>query len=494
MNRSYFKYLLFIFISCIFSQQESEISTTGSFGTVTINGELYNQIAIRPEIPLGKIGLALDIYLYYNDEGIYLESWNFSSFPSAYKTIIDKIYYLKWGKPEEDFYFILGALPNISIGSGILVSEYSNIIEYPQVRQVGINLNLKVKKIKLEVIHSNFKDIDPALVGVRGAMNILPNLYAGLSYVTDLDQNNGLKDTDGDDYPDYYDYYPNDEAKHDSLAYWENIYTEITGGLSGFDNWYFGYNHNNPYDPSIVDKDPIAGVAFDLTYLLSKKIKIYSQAAKLIGKLDSAPEGVSNLELGWGVVPIGLSSYWGPMNFQLEFRYNSSNFLFNYWNRTYDINRATIFYDTEGSKIQTKESQLYRFGALGGLFSKASFDFINLFSISLGYQDMRGEIWNEQELKYLNDANKTFLGSLSLNTKHIPKLEQAEAFYQQMDVPNPFDFNPTLSTLWGYNLGVEISDGVKLVYKSRTTYMSDPDNINKLIPIETLQIETQVMF
>ena len=107
---------------------------------------------------------------------------------------------------------------------------------------------------------------------------------------------------------------------------------------------------------------------------------------------------------------------------------------------------------------------------------------------------MRGEIWNDEQFKYLEDANKTFLTSLNINTKYIPKLEKAEACYQQMDVPNPFSFTPSLSTLWGYDLGIEISDGVMLLYKSRTTYISDPENFEKLLPIETLQIETQVLF
>ena len=37
---------------------------TGSFGTVSIDGETYNQISLRPEFNLGKWGMGFDFYLY----------------------------------------------------------------------------------------------------------------------------------------------------------------------------------------------------------------------------------------------------------------------------------------------------------------------------------------------------------------------------------------------------------------------------------------------
>ena len=39
----------------------SSVETTGSVGTVTINGEVYNQVSLRPEIPIGNLGLGLDL-------------------------------------------------------------------------------------------------------------------------------------------------------------------------------------------------------------------------------------------------------------------------------------------------------------------------------------------------------------------------------------------------------------------------------------------------
>ena len=36
-----------------------------SFGSVTINDKLYNQISFKPEFIIGKVGLGLDIYFYF---------------------------------------------------------------------------------------------------------------------------------------------------------------------------------------------------------------------------------------------------------------------------------------------------------------------------------------------------------------------------------------------------------------------------------------------
>ena len=38
-------------------------------GSAVIDGELYNQLAFRPEINLGKIGIGLDLIFYLNNQG-----------------------------------------------------------------------------------------------------------------------------------------------------------------------------------------------------------------------------------------------------------------------------------------------------------------------------------------------------------------------------------------------------------------------------------------
>ena len=59
---------------------------------------------------------------------MYWESWDFSGFGPAYRTIIDKIYYLRWGHPGDDLYILAGALPSVTLGQGILVNNFGGIM------------------------------------------------------------------------------------------------------------------------------------------------------------------------------------------------------------------------------------------------------------------------------------------------------------------------------------------------------------------------------
>ena len=200
--------ILIITGTLIFAQEKEGVSTSASMGSVSMDGKIYNQVAIRPEIPIGKMGLGLDLYVYFNDEGIYPGNWDFSNGNAAFSTLVDKIYYLRWGKPGDNLYFKVGALPSATLGQGILVNNYSNIMEYPQVRRVGLDFKMKfMKQFGVELIHSNFKKLAPSVLATRFSYDPFPRLSLGLSYVTDLDQNQGLSNRDGDKHPDYFDHY-----------------------------------------------------------------------------------------------------------------------------------------------------------------------------------------------------------------------------------------------------------------------------------------------
>ena len=51
---------------------------------------------------------------------------------------------------------------------------------------------------------------------------------------------------------------------------------------------------------------------------------------------------VDTKKLGWGGVPIGIKAKLGIVALQAEIRINSRRFIFNYWDRAYDINRISI--------------------------------------------------------------------------------------------------------------------------------------------------------
>ena len=109
-------------------------------GSATLDGVLYNQLALRPEINIWKIGIGLDLILYIDNEGniapIVKDKWDINNDPSL---ILDKILYIKYGQKTDPGWFKYGSLEGVTLGYGGLVNNYSNMMEFPSVRRVGIN-------------------------------------------------------------------------------------------------------------------------------------------------------------------------------------------------------------------------------------------------------------------------------------------------------------------------------------------------------------------
>jgi hypothetical protein len=135
---------------------------------------------------------------------------------------------------------------------------------------------------------------------------------------------------------------------------------------------------------------------------------------------------------------------------------------------------------------------LYKYGELKGFYIQADASIMEFLHFTAGYQDMTGEMWDDASQDFVDDDNKMFRTSVRINTGKIPKVKMAEAFYQQSDVPNPFKFDPSGSTILGYDIGVEISEGVMLVYKARRTYQTLANG--KLESSTSVQFETQMVF
>tara|TARA_Y100001978_G_C23309095_1_gene252963 strand:- start:211 stop:528 length:318 start_codon:yes stop_codon:yes gene_type:complete len=78
-------------------------------------------------------------------------------------------------------------------------------------------------------------------------------------------------------------------------------------------------------------------------------------------------------------------------------------------------------------------------------------------------------MFNEQIRSFEEASNQSFTSILKLK-KSISKIETANWFYQQRNVPNPFDFEYSESTITGYNIGLKLGNGMILSYVFRRTF------------------------
>ena len=532
------KIIPILLISCFFSQDSEEVSSvfTGAFGSVTLANEIYNQISFRPEMSKRQLGIGLDLYFYFDHDGNLSDNnWNFKKSSDAFRTIIDKIYYIRWGQPTDDFYFRFGALPNMTLGHGTLVKNYSNTIDYPRVRRKGFTFNYQFGELSTQFIHSNFKEYNaPSLMAFSTSFELFDKLNLNVTIAHDPDQLNGLQDRDDDGYADFFDHFPDDDE------YWHEYQVTIARwSVKGTDEGDYCHNQTTPFGQegnpctdmidiweddmdeilsnSNFDGDnsdaEVSGLSLGMSYDITDRFSVYSEFTQLYGRTDNPYEADSegydmfDRKLGSGFIPFGFKADWDRVSFSLDYRQNTEKFLFHYWDQNYDNNRVVIYAneDNNGFTAMTKEQLLYRYGQSNGIqLSIASY--IKYFGLSFTYSHLNSDIWNRKAIDnggetfsgdYTSDDNNTLYAKFDVDTSMIDRLRIAEIFYQQSHIDDPFDFEPNENSLFGYNLGIDMSENMTLLVKGRKSYVPngyDADGDFIYDSIRTTQIETQIIF
>ena len=540
----YYLLLYLIFINTLISQDSTEVientsensSVQGAFGAVTIDGKIWNQIALRPTLPFGPLTIALDVVIYVDQDGnIHSDEWDFSTGEKVKNTLIDKIYYIRYGQRFNGNYFKIGALDNVTMGYGALINNYSNTLLYPQVRKVGMEFKAELpQNLNIYGFTNDFKE-NMGLTGFRVSAPISGGFTLGLSYANDRNQYLGLKDVDNDGRPDLVDDFPenaqywidsdNDGYDDTDPLEWDIDGDGITDTLdSNIPGWNLDLDNNGIPDIIVLDDDisrkpqpinineakgkHISSYALDLGIPLIREalfsLDFYSQYAALLGKtidptIDSTSEDGTNIvNTEYGLIPIGLSARFGNASFNLEFRMiPNGRFDFGYFNKSYELERSAFKSSSDNKgEIVTKSERLGTYGKQNGFFSSLNINLGDLFDAGFSYQNLSGQQYDIISNKFQEAENQSFSGILKL-TKPISKIKKADLFYQQRNVPNPFDFQFSESTIMGYDIGLELGNGMILTYTFRRSFIDmngdgDVKDDNEMINMTS--IETSFSF
>jgi hypothetical protein len=465
-----------------------------SIGAVTIGDKLYNQIGIRPEFSIGKLGVALDLTMYIDEDGnISDENWN------SWRDIFEKIYYVRWGVRGDPLYVKVGAIDNYRLGFGILMNRYSNTVEYPNVIRTGVELGLQSGKYGFDAMLNNFSELTNGggLIGARVAYRPLGALEFGASVVYDRNQYKALKDRDDDGVPDYLDGFP-DDKRFAVDTDGDGLTDELDPDRDG-DNYTDNpipdstYLNDDDFDISNLDPEPFdinkaenkseIAFALDASYPILNfdylKLVTYAQWAKF-------PNSG-----GWGVTAPGLMAKFAFINAYAEYRIFGEHFLPEYFNTTYELERAVYIEKTSGDSVynvipQSKRMTLSRIDEkLKGYVVGADFNIANFVIFGAEYQNM-----SKSDLKL-----RTFRSSLDLNTKFIPKLSRAGAYYYQDNAEKIFRRDS--GVILGYRVEYEIAPGTALLFDFRQTYRDlngDGSISGKGETVKTTNIQTVIRF
>ena len=472
-------------------------------GSATIDGNIYNQVALRPELSFGKLGIGLDLVLYIDNDGnVRKDEWDEPS------DFIDKLLYIRWGQKSDPFWLRWGSLENVTLGYGGLLGGYSNMMEFPSVRKVGINTGFGFGNFGTEIFLSNMKDFSRGgtLLGLRGTYKLsdaIPVKF-GLNFVTDMNQFSGLKDTDDDTYPDMFDDFPTDKTLWNDTD--GDGIPDINGGskkpAQGWDIDGDGDNILDTEDDDLKlkptpfslkgNKATAQGFAFDIGYPVLKSkafsLEAYMEYNKLMFPKVSGDVFYNRKAMdGTGITVPGLrASLFSFLNMSFEYRIKKGYFVPQFFDGSYDLSRVVAEFTDSGTLIRTKDQVIFADSTASidtkGMFGSASANLFNLISFNASYANMKAD----------TVEFNSFSALINLNAENIPKLSVAQAYYQRNNDKNPFDFNnPSINTVFGYKLGYEVSQGVSLIWDFRQFYR---DTGTGLKPVKQTTIETAFDF
>ena len=73
-----------------------------SMGSVSVGQEQLYRLSFRPDFPLGRVGIGLDLELFVERNGdLGSRGWEAGSSTQTFDSILRKIYYVRYGRPDD---------------------------------------------------------------------------------------------------------------------------------------------------------------------------------------------------------------------------------------------------------------------------------------------------------------------------------------------------------------------------------------------------------
>jgi hypothetical protein len=515
------------------ADDENKIQWTVDVGQVTVEGKQWFRVSLRPDIPIGKFGVCLDLELFVDDSGKFSDKgWRFKNSQEAFESISRKIYYLRYGRPGHQYYGKVGSLDNVTLGYGLIMYDYANTLQYPDIRKTGLHFelnDLSALRVGIQGVINNFQDFQNggALIGTRLYIKPLSTLkipvlssltFAG-SYVSDFNQRAVLTDADDDKVPDWLDKSPYDKNWAIEKPDFSEYDTADAGAVAAIDTLMDRKIKMNAvtvtnYSKYIDKKDPfaIAGADIGLPIISGKffNLDVYGQYATTLDKKDDQDPIETS---GWGITAPGVMLKVGKFfGAKLEYRYFKDQFEAEYFDRTYELNRMF----RSGDELFGKEAFLLEkdSSTLSGIFGRANFNIKNIVDVGASYQWMKYTRENAgADTLGLPETDQSFtaearIGKTIRDVLNKVKIDDISYYYNKKNIGTwvvgdeagkpVYDkfLEPTPTVITGYKVGFKMSESMVLYYDQQYSYEPDgtPENPYKLKSVSKLMIGTQIKF
>ncbi|MBD3316733.1 MAG: hypothetical protein GF344_13170 [Chitinivibrionales bacterium] len=471
-------------------------------GTATVGDEQWTRIAFAVDVPIWRFGVCFDIELFLNAQGeISDKGWDFSEDNWA-KSLARKIRYVRFNHPGDPVYARVMALDNVTFAYGFIVNGFSNMLNYPDEKLMGLQFelnNISPIGITFQTMVADFLEVqnDGGVVAGRLAVRplkptevpILKRASVGVTYANDWNQYAPAREWD------YRLTGPDTDKDADGIVdgSWqeENYYLASNGDslpeimrqrLIVNGEYDTIVRHENRWAANARDRYSILGFDVGVPLITSRMLQLdaYGHTGISVDNEDDTRDTVDTK--GWGFGFPGVALTVGPLWARVEYRRIQGMFQPGYFDRYYLEERLSR------NPITVKESSLED-ATLNGVFGEAGMNVFNIFIASAAYQRLgKG---TDPDLDQRFEANGR-IGTVLL--EKVPKLNMAEIYFRKTQIQRTvvgyvhksdgtvlwdqpvYDqmfFERTPNTYWGYRLGVEVTPGASIIWDTRYGWQLD---------------------
>ena len=519
------------------SRYETGSKYSASIGSVTVQERQLYRLALRPQFPLGRAAVVMDLELFIGDDGS-VESlgWSFATPAETFDSLLRKIYYVRYGEPREPAFVRVGALDRVTLGYGLIMDRYRNTLEYPGIKRTGAVFHfdrLAGNRFGVQGMVNNVQDFQQggAVLGTRLFTYVGERVELGATYVLDINQYAGLLDRDDDGYPDAVDAFPGDDASardndgdgvpdsrdidddNDGVIDFDprsGLSRSVVNGLEALEEEGLRLDRDvqrtNPFNKDEAGADRFGILGVDAGYHWKQgaewDLTLYGQLGILHDDDDELTlrqarvqnvSGGNRRSVGLGIAAPGLRARTGAFEGRMEYRYFLEDFEAGYFDNLYDLDRARL--DRVTGRATPKDAGLTRGQSLQGVYGRVAASLFGLATGSADYEHLLGD----------NASKRQFHGSMSLSPvvmKSVRRLSHLAVHYQKNHIGRRLDsdgtpgsedafLESTEDTFYGYSIGFEM-DGAA-VYLD-THFLFDREADGRLRRRQISSIETVLSF
>ncbi len=464
----------------IFAKPDFELG----FGLTTVDGKNWGRVALGADIPIWKFGVFLDLELFVTNKfKLSDKGWDFKNHTA--EAVLRKIRYVRYGRENEPLFVKFGGLSNVTLGYGMIVDRFTNMLRYPDEKLLGLQFYLNdVFPIGLtaQTLISDFSEMGDkggvyaARIAARplktsgmflldglsvgGMYAVDANVYAPTKKWTNVGDTVYSKDTLGDGTRPFY----LDSSRVEGLRNGKRSF-----GVYGFD------------------------VCLPVVRTDLLDVDIYAQSA-------FRADGVS----GWGIGVPGVGIRLWKLTGNVEYRKIGGSFMPGHFDTYYLEERYSR------GLMRSKDESL-KSVSLNGIYGRIGMDVLDVLTLGGTYQYMDGT-YREDGSSATNRYFEATAGFGKAIMDNVPMLSIAEAYIRNADIGayNKYDkegnlelgangerktagsFDRSPGLYWGYRAGVELFVGLSLILDYRYGWKLEDDG--KLVSDNHMNLHTAWRF